>query len=321
MDKIRDESKVGKTIKIDVDKLFKDTETNEIKSEPDILENWANFKRSIEAAKRCIVITGAGISVSSGIPDFRSPDGLFEQLKRKYPKEVAKGQDLFDASLFRSPRKTQLFYNFMGELKQTVKRAECTPTHTFIKKLDQEGRLLRCYTQNIDNLEKLAGLQTSFCLNESKRKRRKSDDTLVEAGDDEVVVVDENPTSIDRELRQEEKDSQDESENKMDSIFKESHLEGKNELMKKFIGDTNAGITDNTNQSKSCTSFLEKFRKEVGEEIARCREKQEEYGDVKAKDESRSEEVEIKHEVAESQNTGDAAGTVGGSVAWEFRIC
>ncbi|KAJ2583642.1 NAD-dependent deacetylase hst3, partial [Coemansia sp. RSA 1836] len=119
-------------------------------------------RRAVQAGQRCVVITGAGISVSSGIPDFRSPDGLFQQLKQKYPNSVSTGKDLFDATLFSDPGMVSLFYSFMGELRNLVSRATCTPTHAFIKELDEAGKLLRCYTQNIDSLEKRIGLETSL---------------------------------------------------------------------------------------------------------------------------------------------------------------
>ncbi|KAJ2888458.1 NAD-dependent deacetylase hst3, partial [Coemansia aciculifera] len=120
------------------------------------------IRRAVQAGQRCVVITGAGISVSSGIPDFRSPDGLFQQLKQKYPNSVSTGKDLFDATLFSDPGMISLFYSFMGELRNLVSRANCTPTHAFIKELDEAGKLLRCYTQNIDSLEKRIGLETSL---------------------------------------------------------------------------------------------------------------------------------------------------------------
>ncbi|KAJ2829746.1 NAD-dependent deacetylase hst3 [Coemansia furcata] len=122
----------------------------------------AEVRRAVQASQRCIVITGAGISVSSGIPDFRSPDGLFQQLKQKYPSSVSTGKDLFDATLFGDPGMISLFYTFMGELRNLISRANCTPTHAFIKEMDEAGKLLRCYTQNIDSLEKRIGLETSL---------------------------------------------------------------------------------------------------------------------------------------------------------------
>ena len=53
---------------------------------------------------------------------------------------------------------TRLFFTFMGELKTMVDKAKITPTHDFISGLDKEGKLLRCYTQNIDCLEQRLGM-------------------------------------------------------------------------------------------------------------------------------------------------------------------
>ncbi|ORX66350.1 DHS-like NAD/FAD-binding domain-containing protein, partial [Linderina pennispora] len=135
---------------------------NDLSSSSETKENLESVQRAVLNSQRCIVITGAGISVSSGIPDFRSPDGLFQQLKQRYPQSVASGRDLFDATLFNDRDMVGLFYNFMGELRDLVSQASCTPTHKFIKRLDEQGKLLRCYTQNIDSLEKRIGLETAF---------------------------------------------------------------------------------------------------------------------------------------------------------------
>ncbi|KAJ1926672.1 NAD-dependent deacetylase hst3, partial [Linderina pennispora] len=135
---------------------------NDLSSSSETKENLESVQRAVLNSQRCIVITGAGISVSSGIPDFRSPDGLFQQLKQRYPQSVTSGRDLFDATLFNDRDMVGLFYNFMGELRDLVSQASCTPTHKFIKQLDEQGKLLRCYTQNIDSLEKRIGLETAF---------------------------------------------------------------------------------------------------------------------------------------------------------------
>ncbi|KAJ3073642.1 hypothetical protein HDU99_001867, partial [Rhizoclosmatium hyalinum] len=72
---------------------------------------------ALRRAKKVVAVAGAGISVSAGIPDFRSADGLYNLVKNKYPQSVVKGKDMFDASLFRDPTSTQIFYSFIAELK------------------------------------------------------------------------------------------------------------------------------------------------------------------------------------------------------------
>ncbi|KAI9484019.1 MAG: DHS-like NAD/FAD-binding domain-containing protein, partial [Benjaminiella poitrasii] len=104
-------------------------------------------------SKRAIVVTGAGISCSSGIPDFRSSDGLYNLVKQRHPGTVLKGQELFDATLFRNEKTVKCFYTFMAELRSLINNANPTLTHEFIQSLTEKGQLLRCYTQNIDFLE------------------------------------------------------------------------------------------------------------------------------------------------------------------------
>ncbi|KAI8979969.1 DHS-like NAD/FAD-binding domain-containing protein [Pilobolus umbonatus] len=104
-------------------------------------------------SKRILVVTGAGISCSGGIPDFRSTDGLYSLIKKQHPHTLMKGKDLFDATVFKDQRQTQCFYTFMAELKSIISTAIPTPTHSFIRRIQENGRLIRCYTQNIDCLE------------------------------------------------------------------------------------------------------------------------------------------------------------------------
>jgi len=125
-------------------------------------KEFQNIAKAIRKSKKCIVVTGAGISVSGGIPDFRSSDGLYNLVKNKFPQAVVKGKDLFDATLFRDPVTTKVFYTFMGELKEILNKAKITPTHRFVKDLDNQGKLLRCYTQNIDSLERKLELSTDI---------------------------------------------------------------------------------------------------------------------------------------------------------------
>lgn len=79
-------------------------------------------------------------------------------MKQQYPDVVLKGRDLFDASLFRDPTSTSVFYTFISQLKRSIDAASPTPTHKFLKTLDTKNKLLRSYTQNIDGLEARAGL-------------------------------------------------------------------------------------------------------------------------------------------------------------------
>ncbi|KAJ3184639.1 hypothetical protein HDU87_004042 [Geranomyces variabilis] len=132
-------------------------------------EPLAAVAGALHKSRRCVVVTGAGISVSGGIPDFRSADGLYNLVKARYPAAVVKGKDLFDAALFRDPTSTAIFYTFMAELKAVVSKAEITPTHRFLKQLDVDHKLLRCYTQNIDGLE--LRLEMSANLNDKQSAR------------------------------------------------------------------------------------------------------------------------------------------------------
>ncbi|KAI8836255.1 DHS-like NAD/FAD-binding domain-containing protein [Chytriomyces cf. hyalinus JEL632] len=120
----------------------------------------AAFAAALARAKRVAIVAGAGISVAAGIPDFRSADGLYNLVKARYPDAVVKGRDLFDASLFRDPVSTSLFYSFIAELKVLSDGAGITRTHRFIESLSVKGKLLRCYTQNIDGLEARLDLES-----------------------------------------------------------------------------------------------------------------------------------------------------------------
>ncbi|KAF9527715.1 DHS-like NAD/FAD-binding domain-containing protein [Crepidotus variabilis] len=123
----------------------------------------SDISLAVAKSKKIVVVTGAGISCSCGIPDFRSSDGLYALVKERYPDVVMKGRDLFDASLFRDPTSTAVFYTFISGLKRSIDGANPSPTHHFLKTLDNKKKLLRSYTQNIDGLEDRVGLLGSSC--------------------------------------------------------------------------------------------------------------------------------------------------------------
>ena len=102
--------------------------------------------------KNVVVLTGAGISVSAGIPDFRSPgSGIYANLQ-KY--NLKKPEDLFTLSFFLD--KPEVFYAFSKEFD--LEKYMPTPTHFFIRLLQDQGLLTMNLTQNIDNLEEKAGI-------------------------------------------------------------------------------------------------------------------------------------------------------------------
>ncbi|KAL4266645.1 sirtuin family protein [Pleurotus pulmonarius] len=128
---------------------------------PQIRRAISDLSLAVAKSKKIVVVTGAGISCSCGIPDFRSSDGLYALVKQKYPDIVLKGRDLFDASLFRDQRSTAVFYTFISQLKRSIDAVAPSRTHQFLKTLDSKKKLLRSYTQNIDGLEEKAGLLSS----------------------------------------------------------------------------------------------------------------------------------------------------------------
>lgn len=109
---------------------------------------------TIKKSKNIIVLTGAGVSVSCGIPDFRSRDGIYERLRVEYP-DMRDPQSMFDIGYFaRDPRP---FYQFAREIYPG--QFQPSLSHRFIKLLERKGKLLRNYTQNIDTLERVAGIE------------------------------------------------------------------------------------------------------------------------------------------------------------------
>ncbi|KAK4686726.1 hypothetical protein P7C73_g3393, partial [Tremellales sp. Uapishka_1] len=125
---------------------------------------------AIAKAKKIVVVSGAGISCSSGIPDFRSADGLYSLVKARYPSSFVTGKDLFSSQLFLNPSTSAIFYTFISELAAACREASPTRTHHFIDRLNQKGKLLRSYTQNVDGLERRMGIESGGRGNGLKKK-------------------------------------------------------------------------------------------------------------------------------------------------------
>ena len=120
--------------------------TDEEKPQLQRLLNVLHKKRKI------VVIAGAGISVSAGIPDFRSATGLFNSLKKEH-KLKSSGKDLFDASVYQDDKSTSTFHDMVRTLSTETKCAQPTAFHHLLATLAQEGRLMRLYTQNVDGID------------------------------------------------------------------------------------------------------------------------------------------------------------------------
>ncbi|XP_052769173.1 NAD-dependent protein deacetylase sirtuin-2-like [Mya arenaria] len=116
-------------------------------------EGIARYLASDKCSK-VVVLTGAGISTSAGIPDYRSPNtGLLATVKAKYPKMKDPKQLLELEYFIRDPKP---FFTFRKDMFAIDYKP--TPSHYFVKLLEVKGKLLRLYTQNIDGLHGQAGL-------------------------------------------------------------------------------------------------------------------------------------------------------------------
>lgn len=109
-------------------------------------------------ARSAVFFGGAGVSTASGIPDFRSADGLYHQHFR-YPPEEMLGHGFFVSH-------TEEFYQFYRE-RMICLGARPNRAHEKLAELEREGHLAAVVTQNIDGLHQAAGSRTVFELHGS----------------------------------------------------------------------------------------------------------------------------------------------------------
>ncbi len=112
----------------------------------------------INESKAIAVLSGAGISTAAGIPDFRGPQGLY--VTRKHDPEK-----VFDIDYFYSD--PSHFYYFSQDFIASIDQINPTFTHSFLAKLEEQGRLSKIITQNIDLLHYQAGNQRVLDLHGS----------------------------------------------------------------------------------------------------------------------------------------------------------
>ena len=116
------------------------------------------FSQWVREAQRIVFFGGAGVSTESGIPDFRSVDGLYNQ-RYAYPPETILSHDFFI-------RRTAEFYRFYRE-KMLITDAKPNPAHLKLAQWEREGKLLGVVTQNIDGLHFAAGSKRVYELHGS----------------------------------------------------------------------------------------------------------------------------------------------------------
>ena len=122
------------------------------------MENLETLKQWVTESHNIVFFGGAGVSTESGIPDFRSVDGLYSQ-KFDYPPET-----IISHSFYK--RNPAYFFRFYRE-KMLPLGFEPNITHKTLAKWEQEGKLSAVVTQNIDGLHQKAGSQRVYELHGS----------------------------------------------------------------------------------------------------------------------------------------------------------
>ena len=121
-------------------------------------EKIEKFKTLVNESNNIVFFGGAGVSTESGIPDFRSKDGLYNQ-KYKYPPEEILSHTFFI-------NHTEEFFKFYKEKMNSLKY-EPNVTHIKLAELEKEGKLKAVVTQNIDGLHQKAGSKNVYELHGS----------------------------------------------------------------------------------------------------------------------------------------------------------
>ena len=121
----------------------------------DVIET---LRQWVSESSRMVAFTGAGVSTESGVPDFRSVDGLYNQ-KFEYPPETIISHSFY----LRNP---EYFFRFYRE-KMMPLEVEPNITHFTLAKWEREGKLAAVVTQNIDGLHQKAGSKQVYELHGS----------------------------------------------------------------------------------------------------------------------------------------------------------
>ncbi|MCR5025174.1 MAG: NAD-dependent protein deacylase [Lachnospiraceae bacterium] len=120
------------------------------------------LQKIIDKGKRIVFFGGAGVSTESGIPDFRSVDGLYHQ-KYDYPPE----QILSHTFFMRKPEEFYKFYRDKIMMTGASEKPKPNKAHLKLAELEEKGKLTAVVTQNIDGLHQAAGSKTVYELHGS----------------------------------------------------------------------------------------------------------------------------------------------------------
>ena len=121
-------------------------------------ERLSRLREYVEKSRALVFFGGAGVSTESGIPDFRSTDGLYHQ-EWKYPPETILSHSFF-------VQHTEEFYRFYKK-KMLCLDALPNAAHKKLARLEEQGKLTAVITQNIDGLHQLAGSKKVYELHGS----------------------------------------------------------------------------------------------------------------------------------------------------------
>ena len=121
-------------------------------------EQIGELQKIVDTHQRIVFFGGAGVSTESGIPDFRSQDGLYHQ-QYAYPPETIISHSFF-------LQNTEEFYRFYKD-KMLILDVEPNPAHRKLAELERAGKLKAVVTQNIDGLHQKAGSRRVYELHGS----------------------------------------------------------------------------------------------------------------------------------------------------------
>ncbi len=151
-------------------------------------ELLSKFNEMVKTSKSIVFFGGAGVSTESGIPDFRSVDGLYNQ-KYDYPPETILSHTFFI-------RRPSEFYRFYRD-KILIDGVEPNTTHKKLAELEQAGKLKAIVTQNIDGLHQKAGSKEVYEIHGTVAKNHCTKCNKFFTGDEVKDLIDASLQSAD----------------------------------------------------------------------------------------------------------------------------